>query len=121
MVYPKIGSHNSKYSLVLFTREFPLIFLLQGNLQIGVRGSLAKLDIVFFNDILQCCTVNTSERPNHLKLSSAEPRSFGQIHRSFGRSFGRIFAKKRVRITQKWRIFHQKFDKPNRAYICAIY
>ena len=36
----------------------------------------------------------TSERPNHLKLSSAEPRSFGQIHRSFGRSFGRISGQK---------------------------
>ena len=35
-----------------------------------------------------------SERPNHLKLSSAEPRSFGHSHRSFGRSFGRIFAQK---------------------------
>ena len=60
-----------------------------------------------------------SERPNQLKLSSAEPRSFGHFHQSFG--FGRTSTKKWVRITQKWRIFHQKFDKPNRAYICAIY
>ena len=35
-----------------------------------------------------------SERPNYLKSSSAEPRSFGHIHRSFGRSFGRISCQK---------------------------
>ena len=58
-----------------------------------------------------------SERPNQLKLSSAEPRSFGHFHRSFGRSFGRISTKRRVRITQKLRIFHQKFDKTKYAYL----
>ena len=46
-----------------------------------------------------------SERPNHSKLRSAEPRSFGQIHRSFGRSFGRIsghkMRKKTVNFCQK--------------------
>ena len=35
-----------------------------------------------------------SERPNHLKSSSAEPRSFGHLQRSFGRSFGRISTEK---------------------------
>ena len=38
--------------------------------------------------------LSSSERPNQLKLSSVEPRSFGQIHRSFGRSFGRISGQK---------------------------
>ena len=49
--------------------------------------------------------IDNSERPNQLKLSSAEPRSFGQIHRSFGRSFGRISGHK---WRKNWQIFSKK-------------
>ena len=38
-------------------------------------------------------TLVNSERPNRPKLSSAEPRSFGQIHRSFGRISGEKYVK----------------------------
>ena len=36
----------------------------------------------------------TSERPNRPKMRFGRNRSFGQVDRSFGRSFGRIFPKK---------------------------
>ena len=51
---------------------------------------LKPIDLYLLSNTIQLF----SERPNRPKLSSAEPRSFGQLHRSFGPSFGRIFSLK---------------------------
>ena len=51
---------------------------------------LKPIDLYLLSNTIQLF----SERPNRPKLSSAEPRSFGQIHRSFGRSFGRTSGQK---------------------------
>ena len=56
----------------------------------------------YFNLTQKIFTIITSERPNRGKFRFGRNRSFGHIHRSFGRSFGRISVPKITKNRRFW-------------------